>query len=270
VKKNWSRKLLKLLVALAICFLLVFLSPKGFFDPLRGLFLGVAYPFQKTFYIISQQTGRFFKTLSSISELKDENEKLLKENRALSSRVADLRGQEKENEELRNQLKLAPREKFDLEASFVIGQNPEGQGSWIMIDKGRENGVGEGMPVIVSEGILVGKVEEVFTYSAKVLLLTDSSSFVNAINLESGARGILTGEYSLGLTFGMVAQTDVLNVGDNIVTSGLGGSFPKGLLIGKIQNTKNTQDKLFQQALVSAKVKYSDLETVFVVKKEIP
>lgn len=266
-KKYLSQKILKLLVALAICFGLILLNPKGFFNPYREILLGVAYPFQKSFYVIGQKTSAFFKLISSISELKNENEKLLKENRSLASQVTKLQGQKKENTDLRSQLELAPRDKFELEAVSVIGQSPQGQDSWIMVDKGDSSGIQEGMSVIISDGILVGRIGEVFKHSAKVILLTDSSSFVNALDLQSGARGILTGEYGLSLIFGMVEQTDVLNVGDSIVTSGLGGSFPKGFLIGEVQAIRNTPDKLFQQALITAKAKYTDLEMVFIVKK---
>jgi rod shape-determining protein MreC len=64
----------------------------------------------------------------------------------------------------------------------------------------------------------------------------------------------------------MIERADVLNIGDDIITSGLGGLMPKGLLIGKISQINNTNDKLFQQAVIIPKVKYFDLGMVFVVK----
>ncbi len=125
------------------------------------------------------------------------------------------------------------------------------------------------MPVIVSGGVLVGKVNEVYGKNSKVTLLSDSSSAINVMDLETGAKGILSGEYNLGLTLEMVGQTEVLNDGDDVITSGLGGTVPKGLLIGKIQQVENAQDKLFQKASVNAKVKYSDLEVVFIIKNTL-
>jgi rod shape-determining protein MreC len=123
------------------------------------------------------------------------------------------------------------------------------------------------MPVIAYEGILIGKTSEVFSGSSKVTLLSDAESAVNASDLESGARGVLKGEYGLGIVLDMVSQADVMNAGDTVVTSGLGSEMPKGLLIGKILETKVTGDKLFQQAVVAPRVKYSKLEAVFVIKK---
>lgn len=228
-----------------------------------------AYPFQKTSYLISAKAGNFFELLTSISDFKKENERLTKENNELASQIADLKDQKKENEILRKQLELLPRSKYELEGAFIIGRDPRGTESWILIDKGKSSGIKEGMPVIVSEGILVGKIEEVFSDSSKIILLTDSASFVNAVDLETGAKGILSGEYSLGIILGMVEQSDVLNIGDQVITSGLGGSLPKGFLIGRIQQIYNTQDKLFQQAVVIPKIEYSDLDIVFVVKGTI-
>ena len=265
-KKILTPKLTKLVLALVVCLALIFFNPGKILDPVREVFFMAAYPFQKTFYILSKKTENFFSLLGSISKLKKENERIAKENLSLLAQMAGLREQKKENEMLRTQLGLIPRREYELEAAFVISHDPRGAGSWIMIDKGRADGIETDMPAIVSNGILIGRVAEVYEKSAKVALLTDSGSAVNVIDLETGARGILSGKYNLGLTLGMVQQTEVLNVGDEIVTSGLGGSMPKGLLVGNIREVGNTEDKLFQEAQVSTKVKYDDLEIVFILK----
>lgn len=246
---------------------MVFLNPRGFFNPARVILAEAAYPFQKIFYLGSRTISDAFGILGSIGYLKNENERLLKENNLLAFRAAELESEKKENIMLRDQLDLAPRKKFDLIASFVIGQDPQRLGSWIMIDKGETSGIKPGMPVIAYEGIIVGKVEEAYRDSSKVSLLTDSESAVNAGDMETGARGILKGEYGLGIILDMVTQTEALNVGDTVMTSGLGGDLPKGLLIGKISEVKTTGDKLFQQAVVSPRIKYTDLESVFVIKQ---
>jgi rod shape-determining protein MreC len=163
-------------------------------------------------------------------------------------------------------LGLIPSKKFELEASFVIGQNPQKLGSWILIDKGENAGIKVGMPVIVSQGILIGKVEEVYQNVAKIILLTDSESVINVRDSETEAKGVVMGKFGLGLVLEMVSQDDILNAGDSIITSGLGGDLPKGLLIGKIQDPKVSLDRIFQGAIVVAPVKYSNLDVVFVIK----
>ncbi|MDO8241020.1 MAG: rod shape-determining protein MreC [Candidatus Moranbacteria bacterium] len=265
--KYLSPKSIKFIAVTAVCFGLVFLNPKGFFNPVRMVFLEIAYPFQKTFYILGQNTDEFFSFFGSIGSMRTENEKLIRENNLLVSEVASLQEMKKENESLREQLNLVPRDKFDLEPSFVIGQDPQNLGSWLMIGKGSSDGIRAGMSVIVSEGILIGKIEEVYPDSSRVVLLTDSSSVINANDLETGARGLIKGTYGLGMVLDMVAQVDSLNEGDTIITSGLGGEVPKGLLIGKIQEIRMSADKLFQQAIVIPRVRYQKLDIVFVVKK---
>ncbi|KKR20254.1 MAG: Cell shape-determining protein MreC [Candidatus Moranbacteria bacterium GW2011_GWA2_39_41] len=265
--KYLSPKLIKFIAVSAVCFGLVFLNPKGIFNPVRLVFLEIAYPFQKTSYILGQGIDEFFSFLNSIGLMRTENKKLIRENDLLTAEVVSLHEMKKENESLREQFDLAPRNKFDLEPSFVIGQDSQNLGSWLIVDKGSADGIKSGMAVIVSEGILIGRVEEVYPDSARVILLTDSSSVINASDLETGAKGLLRGTYGLGMIFDMVTQSDVLSEGDTIITSGLGGEVPKGLLIGKIQEIKMSTDKLFQQAIIIPRVKYRKLDVVFVVKK---
>ena len=265
--KFLTSRIIKFLMVMAVLLLLVFLVPQKIFNSARGIILEIAYPFQKTFYTLSGRVRETFEFLASISELKAENSGLIKENNQFLAQIAELENQKKENESLRRELELAPRKKFNLEASLVIGQDPSGPGSWIVIDKGRSSGIEVGLPVIVSQGILVGKISEVYPNSSKVAMLTDSASFVNVSDIDTGAKGIIKGEYGLGLVLNMVEQTALLNVGDSIVTSGLGGDLPDGLLIGQLQQIENTRDKLFQRAIVAPEIRYSDLDIVFVIKR---
>jgi len=265
-KKIFLKQLFKVAFILTIFAVLIVWNPRSLFSPFREIFARTNYAFQKIFSTIGGNTGGFFDFLSSISSLKDENADLLKENNSLVSQLTLLREEKKENEILRKQLELSPKNKFNLENAFVIGQDPQRLGSWIIIDKGSSSGITVGMPVIVSDGILVGKIEETSGISSKVSLLTNSTSIVNAADLNSEARGILRGEYGLGILLDLVSQEDILSNGDDVITSGLGGDMPRGLFIGKIQEFGVSSDKLFQQAVVIPRVKYSDLRMVSVIK----
>jgi rod shape-determining protein MreC len=258
---------IKIFAALLIILMIIFLNLGGIFSPVRQFILLAIGPFQKTFYLISQGISRKTSFIFSISELRGENENMLKENNSLAREVAELKDIRRENETLREQLNLAPRKDFETEAAFVIGQDPEKLGSWLLIDKGSNNGIKEGMPVIVSDGVLVGKVSEAYFSSAKVILLSDPSMVVNVTDLETGARGVAKGNYGLGITMDLVEQAEKMNKGDTIITSGLGGSIPRGFFIGKVQEIKLSEDKLFQQASINPRVKYSRLDVVFAVKK---
>jgi rod shape-determining protein MreC len=265
-KKYLSSQLFKLTLILTVCGLIIFLNPVQIFSPFRNLILTVARPFEKISYVLSRKTENTLEFFGSISRLHAENEKLLRENISLASEAASLREEKRENEFLREQLSLLPIKRFNLEACYVIGQDPQKLGSWIVVDKGQRDGIFPEMPVIISQNILIGKVSEVYFSSSKIDLLTNSSSSINVVDSSTGAKGIVRGEFGLGVMMDMVEQTDILNVGDDIATSGLGNGMPKGLLVGKIQEIGSSQDKLFQQALIIPSIKYSRLDAVFVIK----
>lgn len=265
-QKFLNKKAVKFIVISAVCLLLVFWNPKEFFNPIRKFFLSAAYPLQKTFYLTSRTLSASVEFLGSISELKNENEKLIKENNSMLAEISKLKEAWRENELLREQLDIIPKSAFNLEAGLVIGQSPQWSGSWLIMDKGLSDGIEVGMPAIVSNGILVGKVSETWSNGSKIALLSDSESAVNVMDIETGAKGILRGEYGLGIVMDMVSQNELLNVGDSISTSGLGGDIPSGLLVGKIKEIKISDDKLFQQAIIASPVKYSKLDIVFAIK----
>lgn len=267
-QKYLNPRLIKIFLAVCFCVILIFFNFGKTQSFVQSFFIWTAYPFQKTASFLGEEISQTLYFLSSISDLKKENESLEKENYALSGKIALLESQKKENEELRKELKLLPNKRFDLAGAFVIGQNSDNSGNWIMIDKGSSDGIAKNMPVIVYEGILVGKVDEVFQNSSKINLLSSAFSSVNAFDLETEAKGVIKGEYGLGIILDIVDQSGVLNQGDVVATSGLGGNVPRGLLIGKIQEIRNSNDKLFQQAVIIPRVKYTDLEIVFVIKNE--
>lgn len=180
--------------------------------------------------------------------------------------MASLSQEKEENRSLREQLDLAPRRDYELVSAFVSAQDSQGSDSWVYLDKGTADGIAAGMPVIVSNGILVGFVEEAYAGNAKVAMLTAPSATVNAADVQTGSRGIIQGEYGLGLVFGMVSQDERIGEGDDVVTSGLGSDIPRGLLIGKIKEIRQSPNGLFQEASIVPKVKYSKLDTVFVIK----
>lgn len=266
--KHITSKIIKTFVILVIAFFLVFINPKGFFDPVRSVFLDIFSPFARASHNIGRSIRGTVDFLGSISDLRKENEELLRENNDLSSKVAELSSEKNENRMLREQLDLVPRDDFDLVSSFVSAQDPQRLDSWVLIDKGTINGIKEGMPVIVSGGILVGRISEAYPDNAKVELLSSPTSSINGIDSVTNSRGIVRGEYGLGLVLGMVPQSDTINQGDDVVTSGLGSDTPKGLLIGKIKEVRMSQDRLFQEAIVAPRVKYSKLDIVFVIKSK--
>lgn len=268
LKNIKSRKIFKTVIIIIFFALLVALNPYNFFSKFRGVVFNITYPLQKIFSISANKIYSFGDAISSVGEFKKENEYLMKENQRLRSENTKLKDVAKENDTLRRQLELAPRDDFDLLASSVIGRDLQNGNNWIIIDRGGKDGVKEEMPVIVSDGILVGKVKEVFYGESKVIPITSPSSSINAATIETGAVGVVSGEYGLGMTLDMVLQTDYLKLGDDVVSSEISQSIPKGLLIGTIKEVYPSESHLFQRASIDSPVDLFKQRLVFVIKNK--
>ncbi|PLX77772.1 MAG: rod shape-determining protein MreC, partial [Desulfuromonas sp.] len=136
-----------------------------------------------------------------------------------------------------------------------------------LIDKGAEDGVEPGMPVVASEGV-VGRVVRSSSGQARVLLITDASSAMAALIQHNRARGICRGKGD-DLAFDFVLRQENVNVGDRVVTSGMGGVFPKGLVIGQISSFYRQEFSLFQSIEVTPAVDFAHLEEVLVLLQEV-
>ncbi len=260
-----STKLFKIFLLVAFFIGLLYLNPVKISNPIRTIFLAGLSPFQKIAYTTSAAIEGVGEFISSIGQLKAENKKLISENERLLQERATLVDMKNENDDLRKQLGLLPRDQFKLLAANVISQDLNGMGNWIEIDKGRDSGVTEGMPVIISKSALVGRVSEVTLKNAKIILLTNPKSVINVTTTQTGAKGVARGEYGLGVTFDMVLQADVIQGGNEVVTSGIGVGMPRGLYVGTIQGVHSSADHLFQQATIVSPVQISNLQFVFVV-----
>ena len=262
----FSTKLSKVIIVFILFGLIVFINPANFFDPVRYSFKLVISPFEKVAYIFATRMRIAGEYLSSIGQIKEENEKLAMENQKLVAQNAQLEGLKRENDILKEQLDLLPRQKFSLESAYVISQDSQGSGSWIEISKGSRSGIAEGSPVIVSQGILIGVVSKVNSDSSMVSLISSPQSAISSLTTSAGAKGIIRGEYGLGIIFDMILPEDELKPGDEIITAGTSGQIPRGLFIGEVANVRLSSDRLFQQAEVSSPVNFFKLDVVSVVK----
>lgn len=265
-RKFRQTKFFRALVALAILGVFIIFQPPFILDPLRSLLSTIAWPVERFFSAAAYATRDGAGFLASIGDLKRDNERLQTENRRLLSENAALRHLSKENEVLRRELELLPRTAYDLASAEVIGRGTSFGDSLLIVNQGTRQGLKKNMPVIVGEGVLVGRVSEVFLSSAAVTLLSHPSSTVNGEAASSGAKGIIKGEHGLGLLFDAVLQSDALASGDSIVTSGLDPGIPRGLLVGTLQEPGLTPDRLYQRASLVSPAEFEDIRYVFVIK----
>lgn len=149
-------------------------------------------------------------------------------------------------------------------AASVIGRDPSPFLRYVIIDKGSNEGLRRGMPVVTDQG-LVGRVDAVINSAARVQLITDTSSAVN-IRLEKAKKeAVLTGTVAGDLVLDLVAQDVVLENGDIVLTSGLGGGYPAGLIVGQVLNVRKRDADLFQQAVIQPVVDFTKLKIVLII-----
>lgn len=214
----------------------------------------------------AQGVRNFFDLITSLRTLERDVVVLEKKIEELQSEITRLKEFEKENAILKNQLGFAERTDYNLLPAFVIGYDVTTVSQVIELDRGSDDGVQKDMPIIISGRMLVGKVFDVSAHTAKVLLIVDSASATNALVQDSRASGIIRGEHGLGLTMDTIPQGEEVKAGNRVITSGLGGIYPKGLLIGEVEEVFANPNELFQTARVKPYIRFKDLEMVFVLR----
>jgi len=151
-----------------------------------------------------------------------------------------------------------------LVTADVVARDTSGYLRWAIINRGARDGIREGNPVISDLG-LVGQVEDVAADASWIRLAIDSSSAINARLQNSRAEGTISGQLQGGLLMDLIPQAEVIEIGDLALTSGLGGSFPAGIVIGQVTSVRKQAAELFQQVDVRSTVDFARLELVSVI-----
>lgn len=193
-----------------------------------------------------------------------ENEKLQSENGELRQKVVQLEEMAQENERLRAIIKLDIPSKFTAIYAERIAFGSNEFERTIRINKGKDENVEVGMPVVSALGV-VGQVAEVFADYANVLLLTDKSSAIDVVVQRTRSRGILRGFTQHQLTFEFFSVDEDLQTGDIVISSGLDGVYPEGLPVGVISATGKQGRRLFLTATVDPYVNFSKIEELRVL-----
>ncbi|PKN87388.1 MAG: rod shape-determining protein MreC [Chloroflexi bacterium HGW-Chloroflexi-8] len=199
------------------------------------------------------------------SELRARNIELENEVSQLQSQIITLQQQLSKTQNLEALLGFAgSNPQLQPVAATVIGRDPSPFLHYLIVDQGSDDGIRKGMPVVTQSG-LVGKVDAVIAGASRIQLVTDPGSIIN-VNLQTQDMdaqviGSITGE----ITLEMVPQDIVLQSGEMILTSGLGGTFPGDLLIGQVISIRKLENDLYQTATVQPVVDFSQLQAVLII-----
>ena len=196
------------------------------------------------------------------AELEDLANRLTVEN----LRLAEV---ETENEQLRTLLAFAQTNpSYDYRGgqiiARVIGDSASPFTHPIQIDLGEQHGIEEGMPVVTDRG-LVGRIFNVYPRTSDIMLITDPRSSVNVMTQTSRAPGILRGRVGQLPIMELIPPEIEISVGEIIITSGLGGHFPKGLVVGQVIEVQKNDDLMFQSAIIQPTVDFDRMELVLVI-----
>ncbi len=196
-----------------------------------------------------------------------ENQRLLARIQELEQEMTDCREMMASKQRLETLINFKSSMSLPSVVSRVIGEDSSGWFHTLLIDKGTRDGVERAMPVVVREG-LVGHVVESADRTAKVLLITDRNSAVDVLLQESRTRAVLEGVGRQDrCLLKYVPRSETVQKGERVITSGLGGVYPKGLLVGKVAEVWKEGYGLFQRVEVSPKVDFQRLEEVLVILK---
>lgn len=269
--KNSQRTVWLLIFVAVSIFVIIFFAARGRFSaPVSSQAVtGVLAPFQRAVswagYQVNGVTSAIWELVSAYYQnelLKNEVVQLRQQNLTAAEYAA-------ENERLRNLLGYKQTaSQFDLMAAQVIGREQATWTSMIVVNRGSSDGVARNMPVVTEKG-LVGVVTEVSPNAAKVQLVLDPRCSVGTLiqRPESRVAGIVQGNIEDALTPNMInipKNSDVVE-GDIIITSGFGGIFPKGIMVGKVKSLHDDGGGLLEVAVVEPAVDFQRLEDVLII-----
>jgi rod shape-determining protein MreC len=263
---NFLKKWRYIIVVLTIAVLGLIFSPSKYTQPIKNVFWQIAEPFG---YASRHTIGKAFPFVKDIFHLKtiiNENSNLTSENLDLQSRLAKLTETEYENEILKKELGFMKNQDVNKTiAAAIIGQS-SGYLKTLTIDKGSSSGIKEG-DAVISQGVLVGTLTQVRSDNSDVTLITDFNSLVPVVLESSRGTGLLRGGLG-GLSVEDIPLNIQVQKDEKVLTSGLGGQIPAGILIGKVTSVISKEGEIFQKASVISPVDFSKLEVLFVIKQQ--
>jgi rod shape-determining protein MreC len=255
------------IVLLIIVFvtILMFIESKGLLGNTFSFVRGASTPVSILFSDISHQISDTFSGVFNLSKLQKENAEIKDANNRLQAEVAQLQEAKKENEKLRADLKFVSSANYTYEAAEVTVFEPSNLRGMITINKGTKNGIKPGMAVI-SEGFMIGKIVEAAESNSKVILITDPSSAIPVTLQQANTSGLARGQIGAGIVMEKIPQGEKITEGDTVITSGLGGEIPRGLILGFITKVDKQDNSLFVTGDIRPAANLHSLSRLIIIK----
>lgn len=278
-KSNLQPGILVALIVLALVVTTVWYK-EGDTGPLHHLRDGVqavSAPVGAVGEFVTRPARGAFRWVADLGVSRSQFAALQLQNEKLRNTVAALEEQRLENLRLQSLVNFTQATKFKALGAHVIGR-PTQYDRVIILDRGTADGVHEGMPVVGSLGVvpqhateastsggLIGQTTDVTAHSAKVRLITDQNSGVAAMIQANRAEGIVHGAIDGGLSLDFISHETTVKAGDVVITSGMGGVYPKGLLVGEVTGVSNLPSQLYKDVTLSPSANLNDVEEVLIL-----
>ena len=266
------------LAVIVLSLISITLSESRTLDPVQNLSLTVTAPIENVLRDAADPTAHFFDGLFDRGDIARENQRLREELEALQADLAagqDAQQRVRELEEALGVKEGRPEDEFVV--ADVIAREPSPLKRQLAINRGSRDGLDEGMVVLSRAGSLIGTISRVYDDFAWVRLVTDPNSAINATVLaedagedEPGARGVVTGDLRPNLSLGMLPPDSAIAEGDLVTTSGLGGNYPRALLLGTVTSVENRPQATFVTGVVQPAADLSSLDTVLIISNFLP
>jgi rod shape-determining protein MreC len=251
-------------IALAAAGLLL-LALGGYLQPISQLALQPVLPIQQWLSSRYQIAQNIVNAPADVAQLRAENAELEAEIARLQTEVISLQQQVNEVDVLSALLDFARAQPANqVQAAAVIGRDPSPFLQYILINRGSNDGLRRGMPVVSTQG-LVGRIVAVTSDAARVQLITDPASTVNVQIGAGKVSGVLAGSITADLNVELIPQDATVAAGDLVLTSGLGGNYPANILVGQLSSVRSEATNLFQTAALQSVTDFSQLEIVLVI-----
>ncbi len=253
----------------ALAILLTAMGRVGALGPLQNAAGFLATPLERGFDALFRPVAEVLSNLGELRELQQENQRLRNEVESLRAQVSELQQSNSRLQELEAALGIVQEGTAqELLAANVLARDVTALSHVIVIDRGAADGLREGMPVLSAQGSLVGRVTTVLPQRSFVRLINDARSVVAARIQESGIDASLHGTADRGLELRLVQGQ--VNVGETVITSGLGGAFPPGIPIGKVIEVRGTPQDAFRTVRVEPLARLGTMQTVLVLRSFVP
>lgn len=253
------------IVILIITISLIFLALGGYLTPLSRVILNPVISIQTWLATRFQAIQSLINAPTDLVVLRQRNLELEAEIASLQVQIIELQQQVSETEVLSTLVDYArskPENRY--EAAAVIGRDYSPFFQYIIINKGSDQGLRRGMPVVTQQG-LVGNIAAVSPVASRVQLINDAGSSVNVLVQPSEAEAVLNGTLTGEIILELIPQNANVQPGGLILTSGLGGNYPSNLVIGQVSTVRSRDYDLFQSASVQPAVNFRQLEIVLVI-----